>query len=220
MRHKIGGHIMDWIKHLCIQVLVLSIVLCGASIVWSQESEEDEKAEQLKFPTTEEEIIKILGKDSPNLKGRGRGGLPLQDNDQSLFGSKTGARGLAGIAEDEEALAEAPKTGALVLFDYNSATIKEESKPLLRTYGKVLQGDLADAVLVIAGHTDSKGSDQYNLALSQRRAEAVKQFLVSEYHIADIRLITKPYGEGKPIASNENPEGRAKNRRVEFIRIQ
>ena len=99
---------MDWIKHLCIQILVLSIVICGASIAWSQESKKDEKAEQLKFPTTEEEIVKALGKKPPVLKGRG--GLPSQGNDQSLFGSKTGARGLAGIADDEEALAEAPKT--------------------------------------------------------------------------------------------------------------
>jgi outer membrane protein OmpA-like peptidoglycan-associated protein len=203
---------MDWIKYLGIHVLVLSIVFCGSGIAWSEDDS------TLKFPTTEEEIVELLGVKPPEFKGRG--GLPSQNNDQSLFGSKTGARGLAGIAEDEGALAEAPKAGALVLFDYNSATIKEESKPLLRTYGKVLQGDLADAVLVIAGHTDSKGSDQYNLALSQRRAEAVKQFLMAEYQIADIRLITKPYGESKPIAPNETSEGRAKNRRVEFIRIQ
>lgn len=206
---------MDWVKYWGMHVLVLGIVFWGASIVWSQDLKEEE---QLTFPTTEEEIVKILGVKPPDLKGRG--GLPSQSNDQALFGSKTGARGLAGIAEDEEVLAEAPKAGALILFDYNSATIKEESKPLLRTYGKVLQGDLADAVLVIAGHTDSIGSDAYNLALSRRRAEAVKEFLISEYQIADLRLMIKPYGENKPIAPNETSEGRSKNRRVEFIRIQ
>ena len=110
--------------------------------------------------------------------------------------------------------------GALILFDYNSAAIKEESKPLLRMYGKVLQDELADTVLIVAGHTDSKGSDQYNLGLSRRRAEAVRQFFVSEYQIAENRLLIKPYGEKKPIESNATDEGRAKNRRVEFIRIQ
>ncbi len=204
---------MDWVKYLGIHVLVLSIVLCGTASVRA------EAESILKFPTTEEGIVEILGTKPPDFKGRG--GLPSQGNDGSLFGNqKTGTRGLAGIADDEEALAEAPKVGALILFDYNSATIKEGSKPLLHTYGKVLQGELAEVVLVIAGHTDSKGSDQYNLALSQRRAEAVKQFLMAEYHIAEHRLLTKPYGESKPFATNESDEGRAKNRRVEFIRIQ
>ena len=106
------------------------------------------------------------------------------------------------------------------MFDYNSANIKEESKPLLHKYGKVLQSELADAVLIIAGHTDSIGSDVYNLALSRRRAEAVKAFLITEYQLSEQRFIIKPYGESKPIASNDTDEGRAQNRRVEFIRIQ
>jgi len=204
---------MDWIKYLGIQILILSIIICGASIVWAEDDS------TLKFPTTEEEIIKILGVKPPNFKGRG--GLRSKGNANDLFdSSEGGARGLAGIADDDEALAEAPKVGALILFDYNSATIKDESKPLLQMYGKVLQGELADAALVIAGHTDSKGSDQYNLALSRRRAESVKNFLVSEYQIAENRLIIKPYGEGKPFESNKTSQGRAKNRRVEFIRIQ
>lgn len=206
---------MDWVKYWGVHVLVLSLVFWGASIARSQDLKEEE---QLKFPTTEEEIVKVLGVKPPDIKGRG--GLPAQNNDQSLFGSpkEEGARGLKGIADDQ--LDKAPKAGALILFDYNSAAIKEESKTLLRMYGNVLQGDLADAVLVIAGHTDSKGSDQYNLALSRRRAEAVKEFLMAEYQIADLRLLIKPYGESKPIAPNETTDGRAKNRRVEFIRIQ
>jgi outer membrane protein OmpA-like peptidoglycan-associated protein len=150
----------------------------------------------LAFPTTAEEIAKTLVKPSIS------------------------TRGLAGIVNDKGLLEKMPKVGALVLFDYNSATIKDESKPLLCEYGKALQSVLKDAVLLVAGHTDSIGSDKYNLELSNRRAEAIKKFLVAEFQIAEQRLITKPYGESKPIASNDTDEGRAKNRRVDFIRVQ
>ena len=76
--------------------------------------------------------------------------------------------------------------------------------------------------LEIAGHTDSKGSDEYNNALSKKRAQAVAEYLISKQNISKDRIIVKGLGESQPIAPNEfpdgrdNPEGRAKNRRVEF----
>lgn len=130
-----------------------------------------------------------------------------------------GTRGVGSIVDDEM-LEEAPKVAALILFDYNSAVIKAESIPLLQEYGKALRGDLKDIVLVVAGHTDSVGSDGYNLVLSERRAKSVKNFLVAGYHVDEKRLIVKPYGERKPIETNTTPEGQAQNRRVEFIRVQ
>lgn len=66
----------------------------------------------------------------------------------------------------------------------------------------------------IAGHTDSTASDAYNLKLSQRRADAVRDMLVQRFNIAPARLTAVGYGESKPIASNKTPEGRAENRRV------
>lgn len=195
-------------------VVMFYVFVCGTNVVWSEE---------LKFPTTKEEIINALpippSEAETSIEGRGALKSTKGISGQSLF--STGAtRGLAGIVEDDKALAEAPKVGALVLFDYNSAKIKDESLPLLRLYGEVLHDELADAVMVIAGHTDSIGSDKYNMELSQRRAESVKKFLLAGYKIADSRLIIKPYGEHKPIVTNTTDEGRAKNRRVEFIRIQ
>ncbi len=184
--------------HFCIILAVFCVGVYGAHVVL---------AEDLKFPSTEEEIIDILGVKPPDsLK------FSLEQQDGA------NPRGLAGIKDDE--LAKAPKAGALILFDFNSATIKDESQSLLRLYGNALQGKLKDAVLLVAGHTDSKGSDIYNLGLARKRAESVKNFLVSEFKIADTQLIVKPYGERKPIASNANSEGRAMNRRVEFIRVQ
>lgn len=196
----------------CIITVLCSILVCGINGGW---------AEELTFPTTEEEIINTLT--PPSQPSRGKGALPTTGDGSALFDSSEDGgltRGLARIVEDEKALAEAPKTGALVLFDYNSAAIKPDSIPLLQEYGKALQGALQDAVLVVAGHTDHIGSDAFNLNLSERRAKSVKTFLVSEFQIEKERLIIKPYGESKPIEDNTTPEGRAKNRRVEFIRIK
>ncbi len=70
----------------------------------------------------------------------------------------------------------------------------------------------------IAGHTDSVGSEMYNLRLSEARANAVRDYLI-QHGISPDRLIAKGYGESRPIAPNTTREGRAKNRRVEFTVI-
>jgi outer membrane protein OmpA-like peptidoglycan-associated protein len=81
--------------------------------------------------------------------------------------------------------------------------------------------DNPQIVVEIMSHTDSKGNDQYNMKLSQRRAESVVQYLVSK-GVKVERLKAKGYGESKPVAPNENsdgsdnPEGRALNRRTDF----
>lgn len=123
--------------------------------------------------------------------------------------------------EDETMLDQFPKVGALLGFKVNSIDIQDESLPLLQEFAKALQSDaLQDAMMVIAGHTDNFGEESYNLELSRRRAEAVKNFLVETYQIPANRLTVKFYGENRPLASNDTREGRAKNRRIEFIRIQ
>ncbi|MFK5971543.1 MAG: OmpA family protein [Candidatus Marithrix sp.] len=126
-----------------------------------------------------------------------------------------GYRDLGGIAEDDP-----PKVAALINFKFDSAIILEESKPLLNKFGQALQSDeLAHSVLMIAGHTDSTGSNIYNLSLSYKRAEAVKNYLLQQYELTEQRLVIKAYGEDQPIDTNATEEGRTLNRRVEFIRI-
>jgi len=130
-------------------------------------------------------------------------------------------KGVGAISDDYQQLQALPTINALILFDFDRDTIKPESYGLLEEFGKILQEkEFAKTILVIAGHTDSVGSDEYNLKLSERRAKAVKNFLVSQYQIDSNRLIVIGYGERVPIASNDTNEGRAKNRRIEFIRIQ
>ncbi len=114
---------------------------------------------------------------------------------------------------------ERPKVAALIRFDLNSAHIRSDAYSLLNEYVSAFQSPaLANAVLLIAGHTDAAGSAQHNLRLSDQRAQAVRNYLI-EQGIAPDRLIARGYGSAHPIASNATAAGRELNRRSEFIRL-
>ncbi len=68
----------------------------------------------------------------------------------------------------------------------------------------------------IGGHTDSLGPENVNQKISEKRAESAKKYIMDKFNISDDRMIVKGYGSTKPIADNKEPEGRSKNRRVEF----
>jgi outer membrane protein OmpA-like peptidoglycan-associated protein len=105
-----------------------------------------------------------------------------------------------------------------ILFDVNSATIKPESYGTLKEMATVLKEN-PDLKVKIVGHTDADGNDAANLDLSKKRAASVKDFLVKEFGIDESRMQTDGKGEGEPIDKNDNPAGKANNRRVEFIKI-
>lgn len=105
-----------------------------------------------------------------------------------------------------------------ILFDVNTATIKPVSYGVLKEIGSLLKAN--DSLRIrIVGHTDADGSEADNLTLSQQRSAAVKQFLVKEYGISPQQLFTDGLGESKPVADNTSKEGKAQNRRVEFIKL-
>ncbi len=110
-----------------------------------------------------------------------------------------------------------------VNFETGKATLTPESYAILDEVGKILQ-DNPHIRVEIAGHTDNvpikTPEFPNNMALSQARAEAVRNYLIEKFKIEPERLIAKGYGETQPIASNKTPEGRAKNRRVEFRVIE
>ena len=101
-----------------------------------------------------------------------------------------------------------------VFFDTDKSEIKPAGKKELDKAVKALQSAGFPAIIV-SGHTDSVGTDEYNQGLSERRAASVKDYLASKGVPAD-KITTKGYGETKPIASNETASGRAQNRRVEI----
>ncbi len=105
-----------------------------------------------------------------------------------------------------------------ILFDVNSANIKGESYGTLKQIAQVLQDNMAVKIKIV-GHTDSDGDDAANLSLSKQRADAIKVSLTNEFGIDESRMTTDGKGESQPAAPNTTQEGKARNRRVEFIKI-
>ncbi|WP_172623229.1 OmpA family protein [Flavisolibacter ginsenosidimutans] len=104
-----------------------------------------------------------------------------------------------------------------ILFDVNSDKIKPESFGVLQEIAKVLKENAAVNVKIV-GHTDNDGDDAKNLDLSRRRAASVKQALATQFGIDASRMQTDGKGEAQPVSDNNTKEGKAKNRRVEFIK--
>ena len=102
-----------------------------------------------------------------------------------------------------------------VLFGFDRSDLNTGAQTNLNKLVNILQ-KYPDTDIQIIGHTDSKGSDEYNQGLSQRRSSAVATYLGGQ-GITSSRLSTKGMGESDPVASNDTEEGRAQNRRVEFV---
>ena len=107
-----------------------------------------------------------------------------------------------------------------VMFDSGKWKIKKSAEKLLYNFLNAIK-NLKIKEILVEGYTDSKGSEAYNLTLSQRRADAVKAWLIEKGGLDKAKIVTKGFGESNPIAPNtnpdgsDNPKGRAKNRRVE-----
>ena len=105
-----------------------------------------------------------------------------------------------------------------VTFAYNSATLTAEAKTNLDKAVKMLK-DNASVRVNVDGHTDNRGTDQYNQALSEKRARSVVDYLV-EKGVPRTQLNARGFGESKPVAANDNDANMARNRRVEFVVAQ
>lgn len=102
-----------------------------------------------------------------------------------------------------------------VHFDFDKATLRPEAKVILNEAAALLEQH-ERVVVEVAGHTDSVGTDQYNQGLSERRAIAVRDYLI-EQGVRASRLTAVGYGESRPVATNDTDEGRQQNRRVELV---
>jgi outer membrane protein OmpA-like peptidoglycan-associated protein len=162
------------------------------------------------------------------LKTQTENGAWPDDNTQSSRPSEFAATmwaviGLAGVVEPppaESLKAELDKNGRVALyinFDFNKATLRPDAKPIIAQVLKLLQ-DNPDLKLSINGHTDNVGLHDYNVKLSQMRAATVVSSLVAA-HIAPDRLSSGGFGPDQPIDDNSTEKGRAKNRRVELVKM-
>lgn len=105
-----------------------------------------------------------------------------------------------------------------IFFDFDKAELKPESAPTLQEIATLLKAEPKLAVIIV-GHTDNQGGFEYNLDLSRRRAEAVVRALATQHGIEQKRLRSSGVGMVAPAASNDGEEGRAKNRRVELVKL-
>ena len=145
--------------------------------------------------------------------------------------------GVAGVAigaligheldKQEKALKEIPNTTVTrhedklivtmsesIIFDVNSAALKPQSMKTLDQIADVMNNNPESDILV-KGHTDSMGSEKYNQELSERRANSVRNYLIAK-GVATARITAIGFGKTMPVASNDTPEGREQNRRVEI----
>jgi outer membrane protein OmpA-like peptidoglycan-associated protein len=122
---------------------------------------------------------------------------------------------IAKDVPDTRAKFEEGKLISNLLFYTGTAKLKPESMGALLDVSKILK-EATEPVKII-GHTDSDGEDAANIKLSEERAQTVKNILITQYNIAEDKLTTEGRGETQPLAGNNSAEGKAQNRRVEFI---
>jgi hypothetical protein len=131
-----------------------------------------------------------------------------------------GGGGGSGAARDMATMLESKSCHVElhgVYFNSGSAVLLEESEPMLKQVAALIKAS-PEATLTIEGHTDNIGSAEYNQTLSEQRASAVRDALVTRYSIPSSRLAAKGYGLTRPVETNATPQGRAHNRRVELSR--
>jgi len=105
-----------------------------------------------------------------------------------------------------------------ILFDTGSDKVRPESGATLKEIAEMMKGH-PDLRIKIEGHTDNVGKPEANLALSDRRAAAVKAILEKEFQIDGARMESQGFGDTKPAAKNDTPTGRQNNRRVELVKL-
>ena len=151
----------------------------------------------------------------------GDGTLQWRNGDSSLcwrdstWTPATASKGCDGALVAKAVVTQTKVTlQADTLFDFDKSAVKPEGKAALDQVAAGIKG-LKLEVVIAVGNTDSVGTDAYNLALGQRRAESVKAYLVSKGVPAD-RIYTESKGKSNPVATNATAEGRSLNRRVDI----
>ena len=179
---------------------------------------------------TEDQILRALAPPPPKPLTRGLSVGPQEQVDpaktaeEGAFVQKIrnrATRSLSNVEREEIATIakDKPNIDLEINFDYNSADISAKSMPSVQALGKALTNpDLKGSTFVVAGYTDAMGGEQYNQDLSERRADAIKRYLVDKYGIAGSDLVTVGYGKSKLKDPNQ-PMAEA-NRRVQVVNMQ
>ena len=200
---------------------ILSVVTVGAMLSF------DMAVARAGDNVTEDQIIKAL---TPEKKPLTRGlsvgpqTSPGLNSDQAKFVQSVRGRATRSLSSTErEEIAtivqDKPKIDLEINFDYNSADISAKSLPSVQALGRALTNqDLKGSTFVVAGHTDAAGGEEYNQGLSERRADAIKRYLVDKYGISGTDLVTVGYGKSK-LKEPSHPMADV-NRRVQVVNVE
>jgi len=194
-------------SNIIIYILIIFLLVANVGI-----------ADDLYFPKNEAEIVDVLSRELKKTITTPNGTKYVAEKGRVykiINGNRFTLRGMQVV----EAIEVLPKAGALINFGFDSAEINSDSLPLLDEFGKALKNNFMDTVILIAGHTDNEGSNDYNQTLSEQRAEAVVEYLKTSHGINPDKLLSKGFGETQPIIDNNTEKNRFINRRVEFVRI-
>ncbi len=145
--------------------------------------------------------------------------VPVEDKSATASGVGSGQNnaqsGVANVVAEKAGNGIGPVgTAHVVFFDYDSFVIKAEARPVIESHAKFLQANKQRKAM-LEGHTDERGGREYNLALGQKRAEAVQRALAL-LGVPDSQIEAVSYGKEKPAAQGADEASFAKNRRVEF----
>jgi outer membrane protein OmpA-like peptidoglycan-associated protein len=178
---------------------------------------------------TEDQILRALtpAKKAPLTRGLSVGGgdaAPAANPAETKFVTSVRGRTTRSLSQNErEEIAaivqDKPKIDLEITFDYNSANISAKSIPSVQALGRALSNaELKGSTFVVAGHTDAAGGEEYNQNLSERRADAIKKYLVEKYSINGSDLVTVGYGKSK-LKDASQPLAEA-NRRVQVVNME
>jgi peptidoglycan-associated lipoprotein len=119
------------------------------------------------------------------------------------------------LSADQRAIEQLKQTGMIVYFDYDRAEIRSEYVPVVAAHAKYLNGNAARKVR-LEGHSDERGSREYNIGLGERRAQAVRRALMLQ-GVTDTQITTVSYGEERPAVAGSDDTAYSRNRRVELV---
>lgn len=194
-------------KARAIILCVVLVLLAGLGSGCSKKRVESSPAS----PAVEERMTEQQEKERMRQEEQARLEREKALQEQALADAREAEENAAVKKEFNEAIVE---LGNLIHFDFDSFEIKQEYRPLLQTKAEILK-KFDNVTMVIEGYCDDRGTEEYNLALGERRARAVYEFLIL-LGVAPERLSIVSYGEENPIDPGHNETAWAKNRRAQF----
>jgi outer membrane protein OmpA-like peptidoglycan-associated protein len=193
------------------RTVAIAFLASGLTVIAASGNAEELSAQQIRDGLKISKTRSLSASDRPTISAEDLAAI-------KRVSGKTRSLSAADRDQMAEIAAKRPKVNLEINFDYNSAALTPKAEPQLTSLGEALtSSDLKGSIIMLGGHTDAKGGDEYNQSLSERRAETVKRYLVDKYKIPASNLVAAGYGK-KGLKNPAEPLA-AENRRVEIVNM-